>query len=263
MRPIDTYASTGAPASPDSLPADGASTRERLLEQQLAQTGKLAALGELAAGVAHEINNPLFAILGLTEFLIKEVDPESKMRSRLDLIQQTGNEIKEIVRSLLDFAREDADERYVVALDDVVRQTVDLVRRTNAHKGVQVVDVYDAHGAEVLASPNQLKQIFLNLIGNARQAMPDGGTVTIEVSVESGFAVATVTDTGPGIDPVTLTRIFEPFFTTRRATGGTGLGLSVSLGIAEAHGGRLTVESAPGCGAAFTLRLPLAHGEQV
>jgi two-component system NtrC family sensor kinase len=258
MRPIDTFASTGQAPRADSLPVDDASTRERLLEQQLATTGKLAALGELAAGVAHEINNPLFAILGLTEFLLKEVDPESKMRSRLDLIQQTGNEIKEIVRALLDFAREDADERYVVALEDVVRQTVDLVRRTNAHKGIQIVDVYETHGAEVLASPNQLKQIFLNLIANARQAMPDGGTVTVDVRVEPGFAVATVSDTGPGIDPETLTRIFEPFFTTKRATGGTGLGLSVSLGIAEAHGGHLTVESAPGRGAAFTLRVPLA-----
>jgi two-component system NtrC family sensor kinase len=190
MPPIDTFASTGAAPS-------------------AAQTGKLAALGELAVGVAHEINNPLFAILGLTELLINEVDPESRMRSRLDLIQQTGNEIKEIVRALLEFAREDADERYVVALDDVVRQTVDLVRGTNAHKGVQILDAYEAHGAEVLANPNQLKQIFLNLIGNAHQAMPDGGTITVEVRVEPGFAVA-------------------------------------------------TVASAPGRGAAFTLRLPLA-----
>ncbi|HEY3185303.1 MAG TPA: ATP-binding protein [Gaiellaceae bacterium] len=232
------------------------------LEQQLAQSGKLAAIGELAAGVAHEINNPLFAILGLTEFLIKEVDPESKMRSRLDLIQQTGLEIKEIVRALLDFARENADERHVVALDEVVQQTVDLVRRTNAHKGVEIVDSYETHSAAVLASPNQLKQIFLNLMANARQAMPEGGTVSVDVRTEGGFAVATVVDTGPGIDPETLGRIFEPFFTTKRLTGGTGLGLSVSLGIAEAHGGSLTVESAPSHGAAFTLRLPLADADE-
>jgi PAS domain S-box-containing protein len=231
------------------------------LEQQLVQSGKLAAIGELAAGVAHEINNPLFAILGLTEFLIKEVDPASKMRSRLDLIQQTGQEIKEIVRALLDFARENAEERHLVALDEVVQQTVDLVRRTNAHKGVELIDSYDTHGAAVLASPNQLKQIFLNLVANARQAMPEGGTVRIDVRTEGGFAVVTVADTGPGIDPETLARIFEPFFTTKRLTGGTGLGLSVSLGIAEAHGGSLTVESAPGHGAAFTLRLPLVAPE--
>jgi two-component system NtrC family sensor kinase len=235
---------------------------DRRLQQQLVQSGKLAAIGELAAGVAHEINNPLFAILGLTEFLLKEAEPESKAQQRLELIQQTGLEIKEIVRALLDFARENADERHEVALDDVVRSTVDLVRRTNAHKGVELVDSYEDAGALVTASPNQLKQIFLNLIANARQAMPNGGTVTIDVRTEGHFAVATVGDDGPGIAPDIVSRIFEPFFTTKRNTGGTGLGLSVSLGIAEAHGGVLTVQSEVGHGTQFSLRLPLCHDEE-
>src|SRR5205085_10230097 len=124
---------------------------------QLVQSGKLAAIGELAAGVAHEINNPLFAILGLTEFLLKESEPGSKQHARLELIEQTGLEIKEIVRGLLDFARENAEERHVVSLEDVVRSTIDLVRRTNAHKGVELVERYDAGGVCVNASPNQLK----------------------------------------------------------------------------------------------------------
>ena len=234
-------------------------SERRRLEQQLAQSGKLAAIGELAAGVAHEINNPLFAILGLTEFLLKETEPGSKPHGRLELIQQTGLEIKEIVRALLDFARENADERHVVALEDVVQQTVDLVRRTNAHKGVELVDAYDGSGAAVSASPNQVKQIFLNLVANARQAMPNGGTVRLDVRREGDDVVATVADDGPGIDPETQRRIFEPFFTTKRLTGGTGLGLSVSLGIAEAHGGSLTVDSSPGAGATFTLRLPVTE----
>ncbi len=231
---------------------------ERRLKQQLVQSGKLAAIGELAAGVAHEINNPLFAILGLTEFLLAEADPGTKNRQRLELIQETGLEIKEIVRALLDFARENADERHVVPLEEVVRSTVDLVRRTNAHKGVELVDRYDGSDALVSASPNQLKQIFLNLVANARQAMPHGGTVTVEVRREGDVAVATVADDGPGIDPDVLERIFEPFFTTKRDTGGTGLGLSVSLGIAESHGGSLTVASEPGHGTTFCLRLPVA-----
>jgi two-component system NtrC family sensor kinase len=236
-------------------------TEERRMQQQLVQSGKLAAIGELAAGVAHEINNPLFAILGLTEFLLKEAQPGSKALQRLELIQQTGLEIKEIVRALLDFARENAEDRHVVPLEDVVQATVDLVRRTNAHKGVELVDVYDASGAPVTASPNQLKQIFLNLIANARQAMPNGGTVKVDVHQEGDWVIASVTDDGPGIEPAILERIFEPFFTTKRHTGGTGLGLSVSLGIAEAHGGSLTASSEPGRGATFTLRLPVSAEE--
>ena len=236
---------------------------ERRVQQQLVQSGKLAAIGELAAGVAHEINNPLFAILGLTEFLLKESEPGSKAHNRLELIQQTGLEIKEIVRALLDFARENAEERHVVPLDDVVRSTLDLIRRTNAHKGIELIDTYESNDVRINGSANQLKQIFLNLIANARQAMPNGGTVTVSVCREGDFAVASVSDDGPGMEVAVAERIFEPFFTTKRLTGGTGLGLSVSLGIAESHGGRLTVSSEPGAGSTFTLSLPIADGEAV
>jgi two-component system NtrC family sensor kinase len=236
-------------------------SERRRLEQQLAQSGKLAAIGELAAGVAHEINNPLFAILGLTEFLLKEADPASKAHGRLVLIQETGQEIKEIVRALLDFARENADDRHVFPLEDVIRQTVELVERTNANKGVEVVvSCAAAGGALVSASPNQLKQILLNLVANARQAMPNGGKVTIDVRADGDHVIAAVGDTGSGIAPELQSRIFEPFFTTKRLTGGTGLGLSVSLGIAEAHGGSLTLDSPPHGGAVFSLRLPIVDG---
>jgi PAS domain S-box-containing protein len=233
-------------------------TERRQLDQQLMQSGKLTAIGELAAGVAHEINNPLFAILGLTEFLLKESDEGSRARQRLELIRETGLEIREIVRALLDFAGENTEERHLVPIEDIVRSTVDLVRRTNAHKGVELVDTYDATDALVLASPNQLKQVFLNLIANARQAMPLGGTVHVEVACLGKNALVTVADEGPGIDPSMLSRIFEPFFTTKRDLGGTGLGLSVSLGIAESHGGTLIASSELGRGARFEVRLPLA-----
>jgi two-component system, NtrC family, sensor kinase len=229
----------------------------RGIEQQLVQGAKLAALGELTAGVAHELNNPLFAILALTEFLLKEAEPESKAHERLELIQQTGLEIKEVVRALLDFARESTEERQEVALDDVARSAIELVRRTNAHKGVELAEAYENAGALVEASPNQLKLVFLNLIANARQAMPNGGLVTVGVRTEARYAVATVRDEGPGIDPEVAGRIFEPFFTTKAAAGGTGLGLFVSRGIAEAHGGTLTYRSEVGRGTELTLRLPL------
>jgi two-component system, NtrC family, sensor kinase len=235
-------------------------TAQRRLDERLVQSGRLAAVGELAAGVAHEVNNPLFAILGLTEFLAKDVEPGSKAAERLELIRRSGEEIKEIVRALLDFARENAEERQIVPIEDVVRQTLTLVNRTNAHKGIELVPTYGEEDALVWASSNQLKQVLLNLITNARQAMPDGGTVRVDVRSDAGEAVVTVEDDGPGIPPDIAGRIFEPFFTTKSAVSGTGLGLSVSLGIAQAHGGTLVLDTNRERGAAFVLRLPLAQG---
>jgi signal transduction histidine kinase len=232
-------------------------SEKRRLEQQLIQSGKLAAIGELAAGVAHEINNPLLAILGLTEFLLLDSPEGTKERERLDLIQQTGLEIKEIVRALLDFARANPNESRVVDLEFVVRRTIDFVRRTNANKGIELVEHYGADGACVTAYGDQLEQVVLNLLANARQSMPNGGVITIDVRRDGDHVLVVISDEGPGVPSDLEDRIFDPFFTTRRSTGGTGLGLSVSLGIASAHGGTLTLASEPGRGAAFTLRLPL------
>jgi len=237
-------------------------SERRRLEQQVVQSGKLAAIGELAAGVAHEINNPLFAILGMTEFLLLEAEPESKSRERLELIQQTGGEIKEIVRSLLDFARDTNDDQQLVSAADVVRSTLDLVRRTNAHKGVEFVERYATDEETVLGNVNQLKQLVLNLVANAREMMPNGGVVKVDVRRDGSEVVIDVTDEGPGVPPELVGRIFEPFFTTRRGRGGTGLGLPVSLGIAESHGGTLTVVTLPGHGATFSVRLPFEEDKR-
>jgi two-component system NtrC family sensor kinase len=219
------------------------------------QTGKLTALGELAGGVAHEINNPLFAILGLVEFLLREVDEGTKAHQRLLLVQETGLEIKEIVRAMLAFAREQSGERTVVSLDDVVADALDLVRRTNAAKGLEVVERLHGEALDVVASPNELKQVVLHLVANARQAMPDGGTVTVGVATGPEHATVTVADEGPGVPEGSREQIFEPFVTTR--ADGTGLGLAVSRAIARRHGGDLGLE-AGGPGARFVLRLPLA-----
>jgi signal transduction histidine kinase len=210
--------------------------RERRL---LVETGKLAAVGELAAGVAHEINNPLFAILGLTEFLLTEAEPGSKSRERLELIQETGLEIKEIVRALLDFAREDPGKRRTVPLEDVVESAVDLVRRTNANKGVELVASYEAGGALVDASPSLLKQIFLHLMTAALRAVPDGGVIAIAVRRDASWLDASVSHDGAAaLDP-------SP-------------GLAVSRGLAEEQGGRLTAS-----GSTWTLRLPAGqNGER-
>jgi PAS domain S-box-containing protein len=244
----------GNPVASASVITDVGERRQ--FEQQLIQSGKLASIGELAAGVAHEINNPLFAILGLTEFLLEDSEPGSKARERLGIIRSTGLEIRDIVRSLLDFARERSDELVAVSLAEVARQTVELFRKTSAANHIEIVEAYADEPMLVEASPNQLKQIFVNLLSNARQALAGGGEVTIAVQHEGAHVVARVSDTGPGIPEEALARIFEPFYTTKRDLGGTGLGLSVSLRIAQAHGGALTVRSEPGEGTCFVLSLP-------
>ena len=247
----------GKPAADVFLIAD--QSERRAFEQRLIQSGKLASIGELAAGVAHEINNPLFAILGLVEFLLIDSEPGTKSHERLELIQGTALEIKEIVRALLDFARERSDERAVISLTAVAAQTVELMRRTSAARQIDIVEQYTEDAVPVEGSANQLKQIFVNLISNAKQAMKtSGGTVTVEVGRDGSTAWAEVRDTGPGIATDVLPRIFEPFFTTRRDAGGTGLGLSVSYGIAQSHGGNLVVDPRTGEGAAFRLSLPIA-----
>jgi signal transduction histidine kinase len=207
--------------------------------------------------VAHEINNPLFAILGLVEFLLKDAEVGTKGHERLVLIQRTGLEIKEIVRALLDFAREPSDERVPVSVADAARETVELFRRTSAAKASDLRADYTGEDTVVDGSGNQLKQIFLNLLANATHSVGGaGGEVDLAVERDGAWVVATVSDTGPGIPENVLPRIFDPFFTTKRGTGGSGLGLSVSLGIAQAHGGTLLAENRPEGGARFVLRLP-------
>ncbi len=245
----------GAPAAIVGLIVDR--SEQRRFEQQLAQSGKLATIGELAAGVAHEINNPLFAILGLVEFLLKEAEPGTKAHDRLLLVQQTGLEIKEIVRALLDFAREPSQERAVIDVSDAAHEIVELIRRTSSAKAIELVERYSDDPAPVVGSPNQLKQVFLNLVTNASQALAGEGTIEIAVRRDGDWVEATVSDNGDGIPDESLGRIFEPFFTTKRDRGGSGLGLSVSHGIAAAHGGSLVAENLTEGGACFTLRLPV------
>ncbi len=247
----------GAPVTTVRLIAD--LSERRRFEQQIVQSGKLAAIGELAAGVAHEINNPLFAILGLVEFLLKDAERGTKQFERLELIQQTGLEIKDVVRALLDFARERSDEFERVALGDVLAQTLDLVRRTTLRKEIDLVEHYSDQPVFVDASSGQLKQIFLNLMTNAQQAIRDSGSITIELERDGSTALVRISDTGTGIDDDVIDRIFDPFFTTKRELGGTGLGLALSQSIAVSHGGTLVAASPPGRGAEFTLRLPISE----
>jgi signal transduction histidine kinase len=249
-----------SPVTPELEAALGAVFALAVDELALLPGGRQAALGELAAEVAHEMNNPLFAILGLTELLLRDAEPGTKAHERLTLVEQTGLELKELVRALLTFAREPTDETETLSLNAVVSDALDLVRHTSASKGVEIVEHLADGDAVVTGNRNQLKQVLLNVVTNARHASADGGSIAVTVATDANRATVRVSDTGPGIEPALRVRIFEPFFSTKGERG-TGLGLPVSRTIARLHGGDLRLEAGESAGATFVLELPLAARE--
>jgi signal transduction histidine kinase len=224
--------------------------------EQLARAGKLVALGELTPGVAHELNNPLFAVLGLVDFLLAESEPGSRAHRRLTVVRETAQEMRDIMRALIDFAREPGDRIGSVELVESVRDTLALVRRTTFAKDVEIAERLGGEPLVVEGSRNELRQCVLHLVTNAFAMLQDGGTVTVELLRRDRLAVLRVSDSGPGVPKALEAAIFEPFFTTR--TGGSGLGLAAGRAIAESHGGTLELD-ASGPGATFVLRLPVAR----
>ncbi len=222
---------------------------------QLVQSARLAAVGELAAGVAHELNNPLTSILGFTELLLEEVSPQSPIRPDLERIAAESRRVHEIVRGLLDFSRETRPQRDWADIGEIARKTLDLLRLRLEKKGVIIEEDYAPDLVPVLVDRGHIQQVFWNLLNNALQAMPQGGRLGIRVFREGKEIAVAFSDTGVGISPEVQKHLFEPFFTTYPER--TGLGLSVSLGIVREHGGRITVESQPGQGSTFTVWLPV------
>ena len=210
-------------------------------------------------GVAHEINNPLFGMLGLVELLLREIEPGTKAHERLSLVQQSGLEIKRITHSLLGFATTESQMTELVSLQDVAEKTVELVRCASAGKNVELREEYPNEPLHVRGSSARISQVLLSLLVNAQQALPAGGSVTLQLERDGDWAVARVTDTGAGIDPGTRPSLFEPFATTK--DGGTGLGLAASLEIARRHGGDL-IALTSASGASFVLRLPIAESAE-
>jgi signal transduction histidine kinase/FixJ family two-component response regulator len=231
----------------------------RRTQAQLIQSEKLAALGRLAAGIAHEVNNPLQPILNCLEVALEDVangemvDPES-----LRVAESEVQRIKGIVARLLDFARPGSGEQLEIHLAGLIQEVLVLVNRQLERMQVNVETrlepVYPVQGA-----PAQLKQVLLNLVLNAMESMPNGGLITIEVKTQGDGVVLNVIDTGIGMDEDTLSHIFEPFYSTKG--DGTGLGLSVTYGIVQGHGGDIQVTSALGEGSCFSVWLPFKRPE--
>jgi signal transduction histidine kinase len=229
-------------------------------QRRLIQASRAAAVGELAAGVAHEVNNPLAAVLGFAELLYDDLDPDDPRRADVETIRAQALRARSIVRALGDFAQSGVPSLAPTELGDLVRRTVDLVRFQVERRGVTIEERY-AVLPEVLVDPHAIQQAVINVLTNATQAVADGGVIEISVEAADAFATIVVSDDGVGMTDTTAHRAFEPFFTGRDADldGGlaTGLGLAVSRGLIEAQSGTISLTSRPGLGTRVELRLPL------
>jgi two-component system NtrC family sensor kinase len=228
----------------------------RKIHSQLFRSEKLASLGKLAAGVAHEINNPLTGILTNSSLLLEDLEDGDPRREDVDIIVKETIRCREIVKRLLDFARQTKPQKKLTNINSLIENIILLVRNQTSFRNIVIEKTLDPRLPEVLADTDQIQQVFVNIILNAAEAMTKGGTLLIEsrVTNRSDSIEITFTDSGPGIPEANKERIFDPFFTTKEH--GTGLGLSISYGIIEQHGGTISVESSLGKGSTFTIQLP-------
>ncbi|MFB3882771.1 MAG: sensor histidine kinase [Armatimonadota bacterium] len=227
-------------------------------QAQLIHSEKLASLGVLAGGVAHEINNPLMVILGRTELMLMDDHLTEDDRKNLETICNETERIARIVQNLLTFSRKSRQEKIEqVNVNDVLERTLTLSEHQLTVGNVKVLKELDPHLPNIDANAGQLQQVFMNLIINAHHAMPDGGELTVRTgTVPDDRVFVEIADTGCGIAPENINRIFDPFFTTKEEGKGTGLGLAVSRNIIESHGGDIGVRSAVGLGTTFRVILP-------
>ncbi len=234
---------------------------QRAAENRLLQTAKLAAVGEMAASVAHELNNPLTTVTGFSELVLEDLPEESPHRQELLMVLKEARRASSVVRRLLDFSRQGEWVRSSADLNEVVNDVIALTRHLIQTNHVALVVELDTALPWVSIDSNQMKQVLLNLIHNGLQAMPRGGEMQVRSFLgkreNRDWVVMSVKDSGMGISVEDQAKIFEPFFTTKGNSGGTGLGLSVTYGIVADHGGTIEVFSQPGQGSVFEVWLPL------
>ncbi len=230
----------------------------RQVNEQLMRADRLAAMGTLAAGVAHEVNNPLASISSLVQMMASE-NGSTELRERLDIIQTQIQRISQVTKDLTDFARTRPAVRSKVAINDIIETSLRLAEFDSSFQKLTIAREYGDDLPFTLADASQLQQVFLNIFLNARDAMPDGGVLKVTTrGAGSGEISVEVSDTGTGITPEDAKQVFDPFFTTKHAGKGTGLGLTVCYGIVTAHGGHLELKAEEGRGATFVVTLPVA-----
>jgi len=226
----------------------------------VAQSERLASLGMLAAGVAHEVNNPLGGILALTGLTIEDLPKDDPHRENLEEVIRQTERCRDIVKGLLEFSRQSKGNTEAVDLNKVLQDTLSLIGKQALFFNINVVCQLEPELPPVVADRSQFQQVFINILMNAVQAMNERGTITIMTrhkSADHSVEVA-ISDTGKGIPPEDIDRIFDPFFTTKEGGRGTGLGLSIAYGIVTTHGGSICVQSEAGKGSTFTIRIPAA-----
>ncbi len=229
------------------------------MQARVAQSERLASVGMLAAGVAHEINNPLGGILSLTALCLEDLPHDDPNRESLEVVLRQAERCRDIVRKLLEFSRQSAPKAELLDINRVLDETHSLIAQQSAFHNIEVVKTWAPGLPPVLGDKSQLTQVFMNMMINAVQAMGERGTLTIVTRAASDAVEVEIRDTGCGIPAVQVGQVFDPFFTTKASGQGTGLGLSIAYGIVTAHKGTITVESVPGKGSVFTARLPASR----
>ncbi|MBA3035950.1 MAG: PAS domain S-box protein [Desulfobacterium sp.] len=229
----------------------------RKTREQLLQSEKLAAMGRLTSQIAHELNNPPYGIMNTLELLKTEISPENKRRKLLDMSLSEIVRLAEMLRKMLSFSKPEYEEKKPVDVNVIIDEILMLHEKQLQENSIKIKTEFENNINKVVASTNQLRQIFLNMVSNAKDAMVDGGTLTVKTFELHGFVNIQFVDTGIGIAKENIDKIFDSFFTTKPSIKGVGLGLSVCYGFIKDHGGDIKVKSAPGEGAEFTISLPL------
>jgi len=233
----------------------------RQTQEQLLQSEKLAAMGRLTSQIAHELNNPLYGIMNTLELMKTEISPNNKRRKLLDMSLSETERLADMLKKMLSFSKPDQEQRSPANLNTIIDEILLLHKKQFWENTIKIEATFDEALDLVYASKNQLRQVFLNMISNAKDAMPDGGTLTVTTARDTDHVRVLISDTGCGIKEKHLDIIFETFFTTKTdSVKGVGLGLSVCYGFIKDHGGDILVESEPGEGTTFTIILPVYRG---